>query len=193
MINRLVLLLVFCALCWVAAVFVYVQYIAQMDAKTRVDLSQHRAARIVVLTGGTQRIAVAASLLQEGAAGQLFISGVGEGVRLVDILPSLPERFSCCVTLGREASDTIGNAREAKTWLDKSNSPPQQQERILLVTAHYHLPRALWHFTQLMPEVTWLPYAVEPKGFPLKDWYLTLLGWRLMSVELLKFLVAMVR
>ena len=139
---------------------------------------------IVVLTGGNRRIAVGFDMLQKNIAPKMFISGVGTGVRLDDILPGLSEDMAQRVFLGRSARDTLGNAEEVAEWLGATELSP----RIVLVTAHYHLPRALGHLSRRMPEVTWVPVAAHPEALPLEHWYRYPLGWRVLSSELAKFL-----
>lgn len=175
---------------WIAALFGYVQYIGSLDAKGRRGIATASADSIIVLTGGAQRIQVGKELLEARAAPKMFITGVGAGARLGRILPNLPKRLNCCVFLGRKAGDTQGNAREVQQWLCGTAGQRGTDQRVILVTAHYHLPRALWYFSALMPEGTWLPYAVEPDALLLKDWYLNPLGWQLLSMELMKFLAA---
>ncbi len=186
-ISRLFLLIMGAALLWSAALFGYVAYIEQLDTDGRVAMQRHANHSIVVLTGGDQRIAAGLELLQDGVAPKLFISGVGEGVRLQDVLPELSVDTAKRIFLGREARDTLGNAHEVAAWLAETRGKAQSP-RVVLVSAHYHLPRALWHFTSRMPEVTWIPYAAHPEALPLENWYGSLLGWRLLSSELAKFL-----
>src|SRR3546814_19022960 len=59
-------------------------------------------------------------LLEAGLARDLLISGVPEAVRLGDIIalePDVAGRATCCITLGRAATDTMGNAEEAAKWM----------------------------------------------------------------------------
>lgn len=191
MIKKITLFVLLGAILWLGALFLYVHYIRVLDTNARVRLAEGGAIHsVVVLTGGTERIRAGARLLEDTRAQRLFISGVGAGVRLEQILPDLPKVLRCCVVLG-DARDTEGNAREVQVWVEQQGLKSARQ--VLLVTAHYHLPRAWWLFSERMPDIEWLPYAVEPQGFSLDDWYFQPLGWRLLSIELLKFLVSVLR
>lgn len=177
----------FLLLVWTAGLFSYVQYIESLDIKGRAAIHHAPNQSIIVLTGGDQRIATGLELLQAGVAPQMFISGVGDGVRLQDILPRVSEDQAQQIFLGREAHDTLGNAEEVAAWLE-NHKDIRTPTRMVLVSAHYHLPRALWHFSQKMPEITWIPIAAHPEALSLARWYQSPLGWRLLSSELAKFL-----
>ncbi len=139
-----------------------------------------KAGAIVVLTGGAGRIEAGAQLLEQGAAPQLFISGVHDVANPGNIpgLQALPAALlGCCVTLGRKAHDTWGNATEiAETFAQKGPGS------LVLVTADYHMPRAVmlvrWH----NPDLFIIPYRVET---PLAPFYLLM--------EYHKFIATMVR
>ncbi len=95
---------------------------------------------IVVLTGGRNRIAKAVKLMNNNMAEHLFISGVEKHTSLNAIVKSLkisinnPDK----VELGYDATDTIGNAREIKDWVEKNNI-----KSVRLITSNYHIPRSL--------------------------------------------------
>ena len=76
-----------------------------------------RAAAIVVLTGGAQRIGVAGRLLQNRQAGRLLISGVNRVVsraKLRRLLGIDADLFTCCVDIDYAAQNTRGNAIETR-------------------------------------------------------------------------------
>ena len=54
--------------------------------------------------------------------------------------------FNCCVDLGYEALDTVGNADETRTWA-RSNG----YTRLIVVTSRYHMPRSLAELALAMP------------------------------------------
>lgn len=96
---------------------------------------------VVVLTGGRDRVDVALSILERGAARRLLISGVNptttaEAIRRQTEAPA--PLFACCVDLGRLAETTYGNAREAADWAAR-----HQFGSLVVVTSAYHVPRAL--------------------------------------------------
>ena len=106
---------------------------------------------IVVLTGGAERVETALRLLQQGRADRLLVSGAGGGVELtalarlagVDAAP-LANR----VTLGHTATTTRGNAAETAAWV-RSNGV----HSLIVVTAYYHMPRALTELQRALPGI----------------------------------------
>ena len=181
-------------LSWALAVFLYVQYAVNLQAEGQQRLAlmmtqkANPADRIVVLTGGGGRLEAGITLLEQKAAPRLLITGVAQGVRLEDILPDLPNALECCISMGHQAVDTLGNAAETRQWLVNQDIFDTAETTIVLVSAHYHLPRALLQFQQTMPQTQWIGYAVEPEDLPLAQWYQYGRGWRIFSIELLKFL-----
>lgn len=116
---------------------------------------------IVVLTGGSNRLDAGFNLLEQGFGKKLFISGVGHGLDVKRLLKRWKEEpqsnLDCCVVLGFEALDTSGNAVETASWLHQ-----QGLHSIYLVTANYHIRRALLEFGRLAPDVVITPYPVVP-------------------------------
>jgi uncharacterized SAM-binding protein YcdF (DUF218 family) len=156
-----------------------------------VTLQSAPADAIVVLTGGGARLDEAARLFKAGHARRLLISGVNgktsreELRRRLDISQA---RFDCCVDIGYEAQDTIGNAVETQKWcaLWKHN-------RIILVTANYHMPRSLLEFAHALPNAEIVPHTVTPRPFAEADWWLSANTMSLAGGEYLKFLGAHIR
>ena len=114
---------------------------------------------IVALTGGAERVDTALRLLRDGRAPRLLVSGVGRGLDLVELsrrVPLSPEQAGH-VTLGRVAATTRGNAAETAGWA-RANGV----QRLIVVTAGYHMPRALTEITRALPGVVLLPVAVQP-------------------------------
>lgn len=142
---------------------------------------------IIVLTGGTNRVSRGLDLLAEGKAQSLFISGVHKDVRQSELLQlwgykkPLPD---CCITLGREAGNTIGNAREARKWVEET-SP----RSIRLVTATYHMPRALLEFRHALPEIEIVAHPVIPENFQPRNAEF----WKLCFLEYHKWIMSAVR
>ncbi|WP_300540632.1 YdcF family protein [Maricaulis sp.] len=118
-----------------------------------------RADAIIVLTGDTGRLATGGQLLRDGRSPQLLISGVHPSATVDDIKRHTgltDAEFSCCVVLGREATDTIGNAREAGMLVRENG-----YRSLIIVTSDYHLPRSLLEMRTLMPGVELIPYPVR--------------------------------
>jgi uncharacterized SAM-binding protein YcdF (DUF218 family) len=149
-----------------------------------------RADGIVVLTGGPERIAEAARLLRAGQAGRLLISGVNHNTSREDLrrLAGLDRPlFECCVDIGYAAQDTTGNAEETRAWSEK-----WRFSSLTVVTANYHMPRALAELGRLMPQARLLPYAVVPKRMT-EQWWRDTGTARLLLEEYVKFLPAALR
>jgi uncharacterized SAM-binding protein YcdF (DUF218 family) len=96
--------------------------------------------------------------------------------------------FNCCVDLGYEALDTVGNADETRTWARNNN-----YTRLIIVTSRYHMPRSLAELALAMPHVTLIPYTVTPRRFPETAWWLHASTTRVLISEYLKFLPAVAR
>jgi len=113
---------------------------------------------IVVLTGGADRIEAALRLLAEGRAPLLLVSGVAGGTDLADLNRRVPldAEQAGRVTLGRVARSTAGNAAETALW-----SQAHSVKRLIVVTAGYHMPRALLELHDALPDVQLLPAPVQ--------------------------------
>lgn len=128
---------------------------------------------IVVLTGGRNRLKEGVLLLQRNKAPKLFISGVGEKIKIQDLLRGRNQAFYSRVTLGHEATNTRENAQEVAKW-----SQSQGLHSMILVTNDYHMPRSLLEVKRLLPNLTIYPYAVKSRSLkyyrnePLKAAYL---------------------
>ena len=141
---------------------------------------------IVVLTGGEARIAEAGRLLENGVAHRLLISGVNRKTSREDLRRLMKidaKLFDCCVDIGYEALDTIGNADEARNWAGKWHF-----SKLVVVTACYHMPRSLAQIALAMPNATLVPHAVVPRQLIGAPWWLRLAAARTLVAEYLKFL-----
>jgi uncharacterized SAM-binding protein YcdF (DUF218 family) len=104
---------------------------------------------IVVLTGGPGRIERGLKLLELKRARRLLISGANPDTTAKEIaaLTRKPDRlFDCCVDIGYDAGNTIGNAREAALWVRDNKFTS-----VRIVTSRYHLPRSLLEFQASLP------------------------------------------
>jgi len=146
---------------------------------------------IVVLTGGSLRLQSGLELLRDGKGRVLFISGVNQDVDLDDVLRvsgNAPDWTLCCVILGHEAENTLGNARETARWIRS-----QGFRSLRLVTAWYHMPRSRLEFSRVMPEIDIVAHPVFPDQVKRQHWW----AWRgtaaLLVSEYDKYLAALVR
>lgn len=115
---------------------------------------------IVVLTGGSDRVATGLRLLSENLAPRLLISGAHPEAGLAGIAAAAgqdPARFAGRVTIGRAAATTRGNAVETAAW-----ARAEGVQSLRVVTASYHMPRALLELRRALPGVELVPHAVVP-------------------------------
>lgn len=143
---------------------------------------------IVVLTGGQTRISEAARLLEDKRGERLLISGVNRKIGRPSLLriSGLDEKiFNCCVDLGYAALNTIGNAEETRRWAEALG-----YERLIVVTASYHMPRSLAELARAMPNIELVPHPVAPDVLRQKVWWLDSTATRLLASEYIKFLPA---
>jgi len=120
---------------------------------------------IIVLTGGSERLAEGMRLLKRGMAQELFVSGVAEGVDKAALLQTLDlddrpdmKLTECCVSLGHSALSTSDNAAESRDWVQS-----RHVHSIRLVTANYHINRSLLEFHRAMPWLQVIPNPVFPR------------------------------
>lgn len=150
-----------------------------------------RADAIVVLTGGSQRIDQAVELLRSGAGKRLLISGVNpstSGNQIRRNTQSSAGLFECCVDIGHDALDTIGNANETARWITDNG-----YQSILVVTNNYHIPRSLLELRRINPGITFIPYPVVNSDLRNKNWINDRMVLRIMVTEYAKSAVAWLR
>ncbi len=146
---------------------------------------------LIVLTGGTERVAVAVDLLKQKKAGKLLISGVNKNVNmglLVQTVDKLPEDLAGNITLGHVACNTRQNALESKDWTDRNGF-----RSVRLVTASYHMPRSLSEFRNVMPDVKIIPHPVFPQTVKHEEWWKWRGTFMLITEEYIKFLIVTVK
>ena len=119
-----------------------------------------RADGIVALTGGAERIDTALRLLGEGKAPLLLVSGVAPATDLREMARRArldPAPIAGRITLGREATSTHGNAVETADWVRTHHI-----RTLIVVTAAYHMPRALAELRAEMPGIALFAAPVTP-------------------------------
>ena len=142
---------------------------------------------IVALTGGAGRVELALRLLASGQAEKLLVSGIGGGTDLatlgrlagIDTAP-LADR----ITLGRYAASTRGNGVETAAWAEQNRI-----RSLIVVTASYHMPRALTELHQALPDVRLFPLPVRPASGSAER----MPGWRLEAEEYTKYPAGRIR
>lgn len=180
--GRLISFILLIALLWAAGLGFYIR---KLPDPARQD--PEPAQGIVVFTGSHGvRVAAGMALLDRKLAERLLISGVNPATpreEIIKLWPGDPAVFECCVDLGLEARTTVGNAAELRDWIDANGF-----KSLILVTAEYHMPRALLETASQVPDVIVQPYPVSsglvgPNGFPL-----SVADWRRLAAEYSKFL-----
>jgi uncharacterized SAM-binding protein YcdF (DUF218 family) len=147
---------------------------------------------VVALTGASSiRIEAAVQLLEDGKARRLLVSGVNPDVtrpELQAVAHDFGRAFSCCVDLGFRAANTQGNARETADW-----ARSRRFRSLIVVTADYHMPRAILELQAAMPQVRLYPYPVATETLNAKRWWASAADMRRMLVEYCKYLAILSR
>ncbi|MCY6383635.1 YdcF family protein [Hoeflea prorocentri] len=147
-----------------------------------------KADGIVVLTGGSRRIDRAIELLDNGTAAHLLISGVNPsttGSQIQRLTKAEPALFECCVDIGHDAIDTIGNANEAALWVRKHG-----YRNVIVVTSNYHMPRSLLELRRVDPQTNFVPYPVVTLELTHLRWLQEPGALRMLAAEYVKYLGA---
>ncbi len=150
-----------------------------------------KADGVVALTGAQHRIRVAARLLADGHAKRLLVTGINRQAGRSDVrrLARLGKGlFDCCVDLGYEAQDTVGNAEETRSW-----AATHGFSSLIVVTSSYHMPRSLVELGRVMPEVRLIAHPVLPHQLRDEAWWTSPAAVRLLASEYLKFLPSAAR
>ena len=148
---------------------------------------------LVVATGGQLRINEGLRLIEQGASSRMLITGVGKGISKASLTETFAKTkaqqsiFNCCVDLDATAIDTRGNALAARNWVQT-----HQLTSISLVTANYHMPRALLYFQRIMPDVAITSLPVSPPDLQPKKWYANWPTAKLLMREYAKYLVVLI-
>lgn len=167
----------------------FLWFVATLPDRVMDEVSHTDA--IVVLTGGSERLSTGITLLEQGMAGKLFISGVHRGVEVSEILKVArtdhPD-LAGAIVLGHAADDTVGNAAETAAWVEK-----EQVASLRLVTGAYHMPRSLAEFRHALPQVTIVPHPVFPDTVKSREWWRWPGTAALLATEYSKYLAVEIR
>lgn len=151
-----------------------------------------RADAIVALTGpSAERVNTAIRLLEQDRGDRVLISGVNREVRrqeLRALTPGSSRLFNCCVDLGFEAEDTIGNAQEIAAW-----AASKDYDSLIVVTSDYHMPRSLMEIRGAAPDLELTPYAISTPSLDNSQWWRAAVTARRMTMEYLKYLAVLGR
>jgi len=178
--------------CLFALVLLIIGFIVFANGVDREHSEPQRSADgIAVLTGGMSRIDEAMTLLAEGKAKRVLITGVNRTTtteELKELASQGDQYFTCCVDIDKEARNTIDNATETSEWVALHH-----YGSIIVVTSNYHMPRALAELARVMPGVTLIPYSVVDNNVHLERWWTYPGTTRLLLSEYLKYLPALSR
>jgi uncharacterized SAM-binding protein YcdF (DUF218 family) len=141
---------------------------------------------IVALTGGAGRVELALHLLATGRADRLLLSGIGGGTDLATLgrlagIETAP--LASRITVGRYAASTRGNGIETASWAEQNRIGS-----LIVVTAAYHMPRALAELHQDLPNVRLFPLPVGSGGE--REAVGKGVGFRLEAAEYTKYLLS---
>lgn len=159
---------------------------------TSVAATSLPADAVVVLTGGEDRIAAGLHLIEARIGRRLLVSGVnrniGSPLDLSRKIGGNAAMYKCCVDIGHDALDTIGNADEARAW-----AQAKRFRSLIVVTSAYHMPRSLAEFAIAMPTVKLIPHAVPSRHYHLADWWRHPATIRMLIGEYTKYLLSIAR
>jgi len=184
--SQILLILLAVAALWLGGLFWFVRDISSMTPP-----EVPSADAVVVLTGGSGRLEAGFDLLKKGMGKKLYISGVYRGMEVRTLMKLFgqesKEKLDCCVAMGN-AENTMENAAETAAWLAK-----EDVQSFYLVTANYHMRRALLEFRNVGADVDVIPWPVAPEKLDMKNWWRNPSFRGLVIREYSKYLLALVR
>jgi uncharacterized SAM-binding protein YcdF (DUF218 family) len=147
---------------------------------------------VVAFTGRSNtRLRTAVALLEQQRAPRLLISGVDPRARESDvrnIAGGSNAVWTCCITLGRQARDTVGNARELRDWVGRSGV-----RSVILVTENFHMERAVLEVRAALPDLVVTPWPVSQQPFTEADWWNRPAAMRALAQEYAALSIARLR
>jgi uncharacterized SAM-binding protein YcdF (DUF218 family) len=141
---------------------------------------------VVALTGGAGRIPAALRVLADGRADRLLITGIGGNADQADLARQAGmdlTKLAPKLTLGHYAASTRGNAVETAAWATQN-----AVHSLIVVTAAWHMPRALAELRLALPEVALYPLPVAPEE---PDTRTAVQSLRVRAEEYTKYLLVM--
>lgn len=127
-----------------------------------------KTSAIVVLTGGNNRISEGLELLSQNKSRKLLISGVRPGASLKAVIQASGYNGAIDakkIALDYKSTTTLENAQNVAKWVAQ-----KEIKSIRLVTANYHMRRALIEFDHYLKDVKIVPHAINPLDPVRKTW-----------------------
>ena len=185
--SKIFCFLICLSLTWISGFIVFIITLPQ----TPFSIS-HKTDALVVLTGGSDRLEAALTLMHQQVSDKMLISGVHPQTTLKDILKLDSESnvllAGVKIFLDYDAHSTLENAQKTRKWVHDYHV-----KSIRLVTAHYHMPRALLEFHQNLRHINILSHPIIPRIFKESNWFyhkdIVWVLWR----EYHKYLGALIR
>ena len=144
---------------------------------------------IVALTGGRNRIGTAINLLNQGLGQRLLISGVQSQTTVKDIISREDVKLISTnpIELGYTATDTVGNAKEVRDWVNKHNL-----KSIHVVTSFYHVPRSRLELEKELPSIE-VNFISVPSEYVSSKWWSKIRSFCFVAKEYTKFLIVYIQ
>lgn len=184
--RKLLLLVLLAAAGWLAG---FLNYIHELPDVPPTKLRHTDA--IVVLTGGPSRLSEAVALLAGGHGERLLISGVNARTNDPELIRSLGlnrrrdvDLFACCIDIGRQALDTVGNAQEIAEWAAR-----HEYRSLRVVTADFHMKRSLLEIRRYTRDLVLVPHPVFSDYVRPATWWRHAPSARILFAEYNKLLV----
>jgi uncharacterized SAM-binding protein YcdF (DUF218 family) len=176
-------------LIWGIGLFIFADRVIESTPAIEPDTA---AEAIVALTGKSDmRIKEGMRLLERRKGKLLLISGVNTQATRKDIqaiAEGSAATFDCCVRLGYEAENTVGNAQEIANWVE-----PLKYSDLIVVTSDYHMPRALLELKAVMPYAKLHPYPIATPDLDARTWWKSGRSLSIIVMEYNKYLIILGR
>ena len=182
--KKIFTLIILLIIAWIGGLIYFGYLINHFD----IDKTTHTDV-VIALTGGRNRINEATKILHLKLADKLFISGVGKDISLKNIQHRQKIKKSLLkkITIGHDAEDTIGNAKESAIWVEENKI-----SSIRLVTSNYHINRAMIEFRRQLPFIDIIPHPVYSEKI-VKKWWTSWQTFSLIFKEYNKLIFAIIR
>ena len=150
---------------------------------------------LVCLAGGKYRVEAAFDLYARGIGEKLLIIGAGRKstpiglakIHAEDSLAIIPEERFQQIEVETESRNTIENAFAVSRYLQQNPG----LKNIILITSSYHMRRAqVMIQNQVGDEYKIIPYPPEKEILNGENWWHSILGIQITSVEYFKYLMA---